>query len=1246
MARGIDAIFDTETEIGRDLAAVDWAATPLGPVESWPTSLRNVVQLQLGSRFAMWMAWGPDLTFLCNDAYRRSTLGAKYPWALGKPAREVWSEIWPDIAPRIESVITTGVATWDESLLLFLERSGYQEETYHTFSYSPITDDAGAIAGMLCVVSEETARVISERRMETVRELSTALASASTVDEVCAAAGRRLARDGRNVPFALGYLFGPDGHAQLAFSSGVRDGHPIAPKMIRAEDRRALWPVDRLRHGRSWLVEDLAVRFPELRCGEWEEPVSRALVLPFADPGRPEPHGFLVAGLSRYRAFDEDVRNFLGLLAGQLAAAISRAQAFEEERRRAEDLAELDRAKTAFFTNVSHELRTPLTLLLGPAADALEDDELPEGQRQRLELIERNAERLLKLVNTLLDFSRIESGQVEPRFEPLDLAGYTADLAEMFKSAMQRAGLTLAVNCTELPRRAHVDREMWAKIVLNLLSNALKATFTGGVTLTFGERDGAAELSVRDTGVGIPFDEQARLFERFHRVLGAQLRTHEGSGIGLALVAELAALHGGTVTVQSTPGEGSEFTVRIPIGTDHLPAEHVVDDAAVEPLAVHEYSSGYLAEADRWLSADERFAVLGVDGRPTVLVVDDNADMRHYVSSLLQNDYAVRTAVDGAQALELALADPPDLVLTDVMMPRLDGFGLLAELRGNRTTMHLPVVMLSARSGDEATVVGLEAGADDYLVKPFSARELRARVRANLELDRVRRVATELARNRSLLDQAEELAHVGSWELDPSTGSLDASPEYLRIVGIEADELNNGGLARALERTRPTDRERIMAAVEHTRQTGEPFDIEVMVVRADGVERLMRAHGTLAYSAEGRPLVRGSLQDITDQRAAEHELAASAAAREVAVREHEIADELQRSLLPTGVPSSAHLQAAAYYLAGVEHTKAGGDWYDVIELPGDRTALIIGDVMGRGVRAAAVMGQLRATVRAYARLDVPPQRLLALLDEEVRDTTDSTIVTCVYAVCDPASATLTYGNAGHLPPLLTLPDRRTIRLTAGDPPLGTGRYQGNVATVEWPVGARLTLYTDGLVEHRGSDLDLGISALATALNEAGELAVEAVPGTLIDAVLADQPDDDVAILVAEARPPGALRVVLPVPLLPIAVADVRRRAREVLDKAELEDEVADDALLVVSELVTNAIRYGRAPVQFALRVTDRDVVIEVADAEQRRPLVADFDPAGATGRGLHMVESLGARWGVRPTGLGKSVWCVVPRSPH
>jgi PAS domain S-box-containing protein len=1239
-----DGLFDLSTELGRDLAAVDWAATPLGPPSGWPTSLRNVVRLQLGSRFAMWMGWGPDLTFFCNEAYRRSTLGSKYPWALGKPTREVWSEIWPDIGPRIESVTTTGTATWDESLLLFLERSGYQEETYHTFSYSPIADDDGAIAGLLCVVSEETARVISERRMTVVRDLGTALAAAGTEAEVCAAAGRELARDARNVPFALGYLF-DESHerAELAWTAGVPVGHPLAAHQLDVRDGDATWPVGDLTQGRSRVVEDLPARFPEVPSGAWTEPVERALVVPFLEPGRGRPLGFLVAGLNRYRALDADVRGFIELISGQVAAALTRARAFEQERRRAEDLAELDRAKTTFFTNVSHELRTPLTLLLGPAADSLNDpaEPLPPVQRGRVEVIQRNAERLLKLVNTLLDFSRMESGKVEARFEPLDLARYTAELAAMFDSALRRAGLTLTVDCAPLRQRAHVDREMWAKIVLNLMSNALKATFTGGVTVRLRDLGGLAELSVSDTGVGIRPEEQARLFERFHRVTGAELRSYEGSGIGLALVAELTALHGGTVGVDSTPGVGTTFTVCIPVGTGHLPPEQVRDESADGAIPLRRYGAGYLAEADRWLAGGDVFApVDDTYGRPRVLVVDDNADMRDYITTLLKDDYLVTTAVDGAQGLAQARAVVPDLVLTDVMMPRLDGFGLLRALREDPTTMHVPVVMLSARSGEEAAVVGLEAGADDYLVKPFAARELQARVRSNLELDRVRRVAEELTRSRALLDQAEQLARVGSWEVDLRDRTVVASTEYLRIVGITAERLASGGLAQAMESVHPDDRPVLTAALEATERTGEPLDIELRLTSRQP-ERLIRACGVLQRDSTGTPaFIRGSVQDITEQRTAEEAIAASAAARESAAREHAIAEELQRSLLPASAPDAEGLDVGAYYVAGVEGTQAGGDWYDVIDLGGGRSALVIGDVMGRGVRAAAVMGQLRASVLAYARLDLSPAELLGLLDRAVAESPEPTIVTCVYAVCDPVAGTLTYGNAGHLPPLLAVPGRPTRRLGRGDPPLGSRRYRGAVETVELPPGARLVLYTDGLVEHRGSDLDAGIDRVAAML-DTSDAPVEGLPGVLVDALLPHAPDDDVAILAARVADVPHRVITLSVPLVETGVGDVRHAAAAALGEWGVDPDVASDVLLILSELVTNAVRYGRSPSECRVRLEAGRIVVDVADAALARPYLRAFDPAAPNGRGLHLVAALSTAWGVRPTGAGKSVWCTV-----
>ena len=322
----------------------------------------------------MWMAWGPELTFFCNDAYRRDTLAKKYPWALGRPAREVWAEIWPDIGPRIASVMRTGVATWDEALLLFLERGGFREETYHTFSYSPLTDDDGTIAGMLCVVSEESGRVIGERRMATLRELGSDPTEIRSEAEAIALAGRHLEANLHSLPFTLTYIFDGDGDdAHLRGTSGIGPGHPAAPEVIRRDDPAPAWPFADLVEGAPKLLP-LAGRFPELPTGAWREPPVNAMLVELPHQGQRQPLGFFVAGLNRYAPLDESYRAYIALVAGQVATTVASARAYEYERERAESLTELDRAKTTFFTNVSHELRTPLTLLLGPAEDALTDE--------------------------------------------------------------------------------------------------------------------------------------------------------------------------------------------------------------------------------------------------------------------------------------------------------------------------------------------------------------------------------------------------------------------------------------------------------------------------------------------------------------------------------------------------------------------------------------------------------------------------------------------------------------------------------------------------------------------------------------------------------------------------------------------------------------------------------------------------------------------------------------------------------
>jgi PAS domain S-box-containing protein len=468
----------------------------------------------------------------------------------------------------------------------------------------------------------------------------------------------------------------------------------------------------------------------------------------------------LVIGLNPRRPFDDGYRSFLELVADQVTIGITNARAYEAERQRAEALAAIDRAKTTFFSNVSHEFRTPLTLLVGPLEEALAaGDGLPPEHRERVETAHRNALRLLRLVNTLLDFSRIEAGRIDASYEPTDLAALTVDLASAFRSAIEKAGLALIVDCPPLPEPVYVDRDMWEKIVLNLLSNALKFTFDGEIRVDLRWRGDDVELRVADTGVGIPEADLGRMFERFHRVRHARARTHEGTGIGLALVQELARLHGGAVTVVSREGRGTAFTVTIRSGASHLPEDRISRERQLTPTSIG--ATPYVEEALRWLpdanppSASGQLApaslsrTAGTQPLSRVLVADDNADMRDYLTRILSPHYRVEAVADGAAALGRIRADAPDLLLSDVMMPGLDGFELLAAIRKDERTRVLPVVLLSARAGEEARIEGLRAGADEYLAKPFSARELLACIASQLQLARLRRESERALRYQS-----------------------------------------------------------------------------------------------------------------------------------------------------------------------------------------------------------------------------------------------------------------------------------------------------------------------------------------------------------------------------------------------------------------------------------------------------------------------------------------------------------------
>ena len=728
-----------EGETARLLREHDWSGTALGPISSWSQALRISVSTVMGSRFPLLLCWGPELVQIYNEGYV-DIFGSKHPRSFGEGVAQTWSEIYDVVGPLMDGVHRTGEATWATDQQLFINRLGFPEDTYFTFSYSPVRDEHGTSVGLLAPAIETTVQFVDSRRMRCLESLAAAAASPDGLPGAAAAVTDVLARHRDDVLFAAVYQR-EAGSARLLAACGAEVGGPLLP-VEAALDRAEPLPLGTTA---PLLLDDLTTRVAEehLPRGLLDLRVAAARLVPLRGLGPTDV--VLVLGLSPTRRIDSDYLGFCDLVAGHVGNALSTAERLHHDRRRTEELEALDRAKTQFFASVSHEFRTPLTLVLGPVQDVLADPDgtLGDEDRARLEIVLRNAGRLLRLVDALMDFSRGEQGRLEARFAPVDLGVLTADLVAMFRAACESGGLDLRMTTGPTGSRepSYVDVHLWEHVVINLLANALRHTFTGAIDVRVDEvleggLDGV-RLQVSDTGVGIPADQVDRVFERFHRVAGARARTQEGSGIGLALAKQVVDLHGGTIEVTSEEGVGTTVTVVLPRGCSHLPPEQVVAEPPGDRAGTSRRSVP--AEASSWIESSGSEPVPPDDGRPLVLVVDDNADMRAHIGGVLDPEYRVAYAADGAAGLRLARATPPDLIVTDVMMPEVDGLALLRELRFDAALGRVPVVVVTARGGSDAAVEGLDAGADDYLAKPFTSPELLARVRANLELAAARR---------------------------------------------------------------------------------------------------------------------------------------------------------------------------------------------------------------------------------------------------------------------------------------------------------------------------------------------------------------------------------------------------------------------------------------------------------------------------------------------------------------------------
>jgi PAS domain S-box-containing protein len=1225
--------------MGNRIAAFAWSKHPLGPPESWPQSLKTAVSLILNSQHPMWIGWGPQMSFLYNDAYLHVLGLAKHPWALGRPASEVWSEIWDVCGPLADKVFRYGQASFADDVRLFMTRGDFLEETYYSFSYSPIRDESGDVGGLFCPSNDVTAKVIGARRLRTLSELAANALAQKSAATACASAAATLAKNPDDVPFALLYLVDENGYVLKESIGPSPSEHSFDAEIASV-----------IASGRP---QQITLRGTAIPHGAANVPVREGLILPVAARAQTRPLGALVVGLNPTRRLDADYDTFFDLVASNIGTAIQNARAAEDETKRADMLAEMDRAKTIFFSNVSHEFRTPLTLLLAPVEDVIAKQ--PQGgyeeTRSLLRLAYRNGLRLRKLVNTLLDFSRIEAGRAQALYLPTNVSALTADLASNFRSAYEAAGIQLVVDCPDLSDNVYVDRGMWEKIVLNLLSNAFKFTFDGSIVVRLREQGNDVELTVEDTGVGIPASELPHLFERFHRVQGQQSRTHEGSGIGLALVSELVRLHGGSVSAQSELKKGTTIFVRIPRGHEHLDASLIGEE---NQGGASSTVAEYLAEVETTIgNASPTDAETSGVGRARVLLADDNHDLREYATRVLAPWHDVVAVRNGAQALERLRNERFDLVITDVMMPEMDGFQLLDAIRSDERIRTTTVMMLSARAGEESAVEGLSRGADDYLAKPFSASELLARTNAHVGAARARaaRLQEELRSNDWFSRPGEETISAASFRaiadqlpfivwLQDTDGSLSFVNEaWYSATRLPRTEQSLRPEAW-IDCVHPEDLPRVQESMEKAVAAREPYEFEFRLKPHDGDESTYRW-----FIDRGRPQYRdgvfqgwlGTAEDIHAQ-------------REVLSRTQRIAQTLQESLLPGRLPRTDRFRVDAVYQAAEADALVGGDWFDAVQLPDGRTLLSVGDVAGHGTTASTIAGRLRHAIRDFAIDGDDPAVILHSVNRILRHELTDIYATALVAFVDANVSSLTYANAGHPPPLLAdKPSMPAIELSTGGLLLGVNDdLHLSVSQVSLAADSIIALYTDGLIE-----FERDLSGAQARLREAvGNLVHNTAPRPAVvvrNAVLAGAATvDDAALLIVQFSPPlghQPQRIWRCDARDPYATRACRAQVMEFIRSVTTDAASLFEAELVLGELLANTVEHAPGEVEVQLDWRGEKPIVVVRDSGpglrvQPRPLPKDA--FAEHGRGLYLVNALAEDVVVSPLERGTEIRATLP----
>jgi signal transduction histidine kinase/DNA-binding response OmpR family regulator len=1207
---GLAAAAELGGETGRLFAEFDWAAHPLGSPANWPAEMCATVATALTSRFPTALGLGAeDLFVVYNDAYL-PILADKHPEALGRRGRYVWWDIWGHVGPMLAGVTATGEATWSDDLMLPLVTAGRAQERYFTFTFSPLIRSEGGVYGIFSVVTETTERVLGQRRLHLLNAVASAVMKTRTIDDAVSATVKVSADQPADLPFLAAYI-GAAGSPDIVLYGATPSVLPLLPPTLAGLTD---WDPRSRSRAEARIIDGVASVIPglaEVLAGDCPD---QALVLPLGEEGSTA--GALVIGASPRCPWDTQYRVFCQLLADQLSAALASAVSHEQQRERADALAELDRAKTEFLANVSHEFRTPLTLLLGPLEDALSEAGTDGLHAHRLFTARRNAGRLLRLVDALLDFCRIEAGRATAQLVCTDVGALTSHIASLFTELCERAGIELVLDCHAV--LADIDPAMWETIMFNLLSNAVKYTVDGSITVAVHGESAQCRIAVRDTGVGIAAADLRQLGERFFRSGDGGRRSVEGIGIGLSLVRGLVGLQRGTVEITSQLGHGTTVIIRLP---------RSVGGTAVDHLPAGLLDNPYVVEVGQWvapLSEPTEMAPTSIeDDRQLVLIAGDNADMQAYLQRVLSVHWRT-VLVDSESALETTRTLRPDAVVTDTTVPRFNGFDFVEAIRADLALAATPVLVLSARAGAEAVSEGYAGGADDYLAKPFYSQELVDRLSARLaatareragqqQREAELRSASATAQLDNALQATDSVPGILAALLDSPFGSGDATAVAVGV--LDADEGNlrieyAGAVSAELcDRYHVATLDTPIAGVDVV-NTGEPLVITDTLGLPPRYHHAAQDTATDVRATVIHPLrggggrVIGVLMLIWDAPrcfdAVELEMfARTAEIAGMAVdrirnvqREHRIAVNFQDHLLDLDRGSTAAVVAAVYQPGG-EAMRVGGDWYLVVPLrrPG-QIAISVGDVVGHGLHAAIVMSRLRAAVAATALSDADPAAVLTTLDRYAEAVPGARCATVSYAVIDTGAAdaagavgeaadntaSISYTCAGHPYPLLVTPDQPPVFLQSGRrPPVAAWENQltHDTATQELPAGSLILLYTDGLIERPGETLDHGFARLQGAAAYCADLPVGDICAELLDRMAPlGGFTDDVVVLALRPSHSSARSFATVLPAALTSIADARHRLRDWLAGIAVDPRREADILLATGEAVTNAIEHG------------------------------------------------------------------------